>query len=88
MHRWDKGKKIMEHSITHEESNSIEMIIKWEKNDVKLYLHCSWGRISLRVEDWTKERDETWQDKKCETLMGLTFIIFTLIWKIKRKITI
>ena len=32
-----------------------------------------------------KERDEIWQGKKCETLMGLTFIIFTLIWKIKER---
>ena len=30
---------------------SVETIIRWEKNDVNSYLHCSGGRWSLRIED-------------------------------------
>ena len=40
------------------------------------------------TENWrpkSKERDETLQGTKCEILLGLAFILFTLIWKIKGR---
>lgn len=58
---------------------------KMRKNDVKLYVHCSWGRWLLRLKTKVKEMKETQQTANCETLTGLTFILFPLIWKIKGR---
>ena len=64
---------------------SVETIIRWEKNDVNSY------HIAVEEDDhWelktkVKERDETLQGTKCEIVLGLAFILFTLIWKIKGR---
>lgn len=63
---------------------SVEIIIKW-KNNVKLYVHCSWGRWLLRLKTKVKETKETWQTANCETLTGLTFILFPPYLKNKGK---
>ena len=41
---------------------SIEIIIKWDKNEVNLYLHCRGWKWSLRVEDQSKRK--RWKKKK------------------------
>ena len=65
-------------------NTSVEMLTKWEKNNVNSYLLCSGGRWSLRIEDQS-QRDETLQGTKCEILLGLASLLFTLIWKIKGR---
>ena len=63
---------------------SVEIMIKWEKNNVKSYLLCNGGRLSLRLENQS-QRDETLQGTKCEIVLGLASILFSLIWKIKGR---
>ena len=64
---------------------SVETIIRREKKYVNSYLHCSGGRWSLRFEDQSQRKDETLQGTKCEILLGLASLLFTLIWKIKGR---
>ena len=78
--------KVIEHWITNEGGRNFSWNNhKMRKNVVKLYVHCSWGRWLLRVEDQSQRKDETLQGTKCEILLGLASFLFTLIWKIKGR---
>lgn len=54
------------------------------KNDADSYLLCSGRRWSLRIEDQFQV-DEKLQGTKCEILLELASILFTLMWKIKGR---
>ena len=66
---------------------SVEMMIKWEKNNVNSNLLCSGGRWTWRIEDQSQRKSETLQGTKCEILLGLAFILFSLTGKIKGRNT-
>ena len=57
---------------------------KMREKQCKVISTCGGGTWSLRLEDQS-QRDETLQGTKCEIVLGLASILFSLIWKIKGR---
>ena len=78
--------KAMEHWLTHEDET--RQLKRWQNERKMMQSHIY---IAMEEDDhWdlktkVKETNETLQGTKCEILLALASILFTLIWKIKGR---